>query len=100
MSSLSQENIDKLCMTGVYIANPNDFYEGFANRDPLWCRNWTFRVRQDRNGDYCMDDTYWSSAPNSISLMDSNVDKFTLLFDLNDFELYIGFYNSDCICDY
>ena len=89
MGSLSQENIDKLCMTGVYIASPDDF-KCPANRDPFWCRNWTFRVRQDRNGDYCMDDTFWSSTPNSISLMDSNFDKFTLLFDLNDVEKYHG----------
>lgn len=85
---LSQKNIDKLCMTGIYRSSPDII--GFTGQDPYWCRNWTFRVRQDHFGNYCMDDTYWSSSPKSFSLMDENFDKFELLFDLNDVEEYKG----------
>ena len=91
---LSQENINKLCMTGIYKSSPNKFYKN-TYKDPYHCRNWTFRVRQDSFGEYCMDDTYWSLSPNSISLMDSNFDKFEFLFDMKDVEEYKGKHITD-----
>lgn len=83
---LSQENIDKLCMTGLYRTSPD--FIGFRGSDPYWCRNWTFRVFHDDLGNYCMNDTYWSSNSNSFSLTDENFNKFELLFDLNEVEEY------------
>ena len=91
---LSQENINKLCMTGIYRAHPEDFSKT-SSSDPYWCKNWTFRVIKDRDDEYVMADTYWSSSPNCISLNDDNFDKFTLLFDLNEVEKYKGSHFED-----
>jgi len=83
---LSQENINKLCMTGLYKANPSDFNLGsMFSKDPYWCRNWTFTVSIYLDN-IVMLDTYWSSNQYSISLTDENFDKFRLLFDLKDVE--------------
>lgn len=83
---LSQENIDKLCMTGIYRANPADFYP-----DNTSLRNWIFRVERDGN-DFLMVDTYWKSCPNTFVLNDRNFDMFKFLFDLNEVEKYTDEY--------
>lgn len=85
--SLSQENINKLCMTGVYRCDPVlSWIESWRRDDPYHCINWTFKVVKYDNPDkYYMRDTYWSSGSGlSVELTDENFDKFELLFDMNE----------------
>ena len=50
--SLSQENIKKLCMTGVYRCDPViSWIESWRRDDPYHCINWTFRVKKYGNTD-------------------------------------------------
>ncbi len=82
--ALSQENIDKLCLTGLYKCDPVlKWLPEYKRSDPYWCKNWTFKVRHSGNS-YYMVDTYWSSNSFSVELNDDNFSKFTLLFDFND----------------
>lgn len=84
---LSQVNINKLCMTGIYKCEPVlSWLESWRRNDPYHCINWTFRITadEDRNK-YYMRDTYWSGGGGlSVELTDDNFDKFKLLFDMND----------------
>jgi len=84
---LSQANIDKLCMTGIYECKPVlSWIESWRRNDPYHCINWTFKIAayEDHNK-YYMHDTYWSGGSGlSIELTDDNFDKFKLLFDMND----------------
>ena len=64
--SLSQENIDKLCMTGVYRCDPVlSWIESWRRDTPYHCINWTFRIYNypEYNKIY-MRDTYWSGGVN------------------------------------
>jgi hypothetical protein len=85
--SLSQENIDKLCMTGIYRCDPVlSWIESWRRDSPYHCINWTFKVYMyDEYNKIYMRDTYWSGGSGlSIKLTDENFDKFDLLFDMND----------------
>ena len=85
--SLSQENINKLCMTGVYRCEPVLSWLPSYKRDtPYHCVNWTFRVQKyDGSDTYYMRDTYWSGREGlKVELTDDNFDKFEFLFDLNE----------------
>lgn len=88
--SLSQENIDKLCMTGIYRCEPVlSWIESWRRDDPYHCINWTFMVEKYENtggpDKYYMRDTYWSGGSGlSVELTDENFDKFELLFDMNE----------------
>jgi hypothetical protein len=84
MSSLSQENIEKLCMTGIYRCEPVLTWIELWRRDtPYHCINWTFKVKRWDDGTYYMYDTYWTGCSGlSVELTDENFDKFELLFDL------------------
>ena len=85
--SLSQANIDKLNMNGLYHCEPVLEWLPWWKRDnPYWCRNWTFRVRK-YDDNYYMYDTYWSTGDDyPVKLTDENFDKFELVFDFNDVE--------------
>lgn len=85
--SLSQANIDKLNMNGLYHCNPVlEWLPSWKRDNPYWCRNWTFRVRK-YDDDYYMYDTYWSTGDDyPVKLTDENFDKFELVFDFNDVE--------------
>ena len=76
---LSQSNIDKLVMTGLYgheVPEPTEL-----DHDPRWCKNWTFKVIE-HNGRYWMQDTYWGSGDSlSFELTDDNIEDFTFIFD-------------------
>lgn len=87
MDNLSKDNIDKLCMTGIYQCKPQlKWIESWRRDDPYHCTNWTFRVKKYKD-DYYMHDTYWSSGGGlSVKLTDENFDKFHLLFDKNEVE--------------
>ena len=82
---LSQENIDKLHMNGIYRCDPVlELLPYYKRNTPYWCKNWTFRVRE-YNGKYIMLDTYWSTGDdNPIELTDENFSRFEYLFDLDD----------------
>lgn len=85
--SLSEENINKLCMTGIYRCDPVLSWIASWRRDnPYHCINWTFKVRKhDGLNKYYMYDTYWSAGDGlRVELTDKNFDKFELLFDMND----------------
>ena len=90
---LSQENIDKLHMNGIYRCEPVlSWLPSYKRKDPYWCRNWTFRVRKSNK--YYMYDTYWSTGDEyPIELTDENFDKFEYLFDLDDVR-YINSYED------
>lgn len=86
--SLSEENVKKLHMKGIYTCDPYTSLEWlpYYKRDnPYHCCNWTFRVHKYDDGTYAMWDTYWSGADGfHVQLDDEKFDKFTLLFDLDD----------------
>ena len=85
--SLSQENIDKLCITGIYHCDPVlSWIESWRRNDPYHCINWNFKVRYYEEKDlYYMIDTYWSGYEGlRIKLTDENFNKFELLFDMNE----------------
>ena len=81
---LSQENIEKLNMNGLYECKPDVKYRGRLYEDNLYhCCNWTFTVNSDDSG-YYMRDTYWNSGDSMrIYLNNRNIDEFELIFDLN-----------------
>ena len=93
--SLSQENINKLCMTGLYRCKPVlEWLPSYKRNDPYWCKNWTFRVREYK-GKYYMSDTYWATGDDHpIELTDEIFDRFKLIFDFNDVEKFNGSYNQ------
>ncbi len=95
---LSQENIQKLHMNGIYRCDPVlSWLPSYKQDNPYWCQNWTFRVRE-YNGKYWMIDTYWSTGDDHPKeLTDENFDKFELIFDLDDVERFNGEY-SRWIC--
>lgn len=88
MGQLSQENIDKLCLTGIYRCDPVVEWLSWYKRDtPYHCCNWTFKVEEDskEKGIYYMVDTYWSTGDSlTVRLTDEIFDKFEFLFDLED----------------
>lgn len=88
---LSQENIDKLHMNGIYECKPVlKWLPSYKRNNPYWCRNWTFKVHKSGNK-YYMYDTYWSTGDEyPVELTDENFDMFKFLFDLDD----VRFINS------
>ena len=86
-SNLSKENIEKLCMSGIYQCDPVlSWIESWRRDSPYHCINWTFRVRKyDDPERYYMVDTYWSGCEGlKVELTDEKFEKFELLFDMND----------------
>lgn len=85
---LSQENINKLHMDGLYRCNPKlELLPEYKRADPYWCMNWTFTPQVSRDGIYSMRDTYWSGSSSlTIELTDENIDDFILIFDFNEVE--------------
>ena len=79
---LSQDNIDKICMTGVYRCNPVlKWLPSYKRDNPYHCVNWIFTPDKYKDN-YYMRDTYWSSDRFSILLSDENFDMFELLFSV------------------
>jgi hypothetical protein len=81
---LSQSNIDRLVFTGLYgheVPLPDTGY----GHEPMWCKNWTFRIVKYDDGTYVMRDSYWNDYSNSLNfeLTDENFGEFTLLFDFD-----------------
>lgn len=93
--ALSQKNIDKLRMNGIYRCDPVlEWLPSYKRDNPYWCKNWTFRVRQSKSGKYFMYDTYWATGDeHPVELTDENFDKFEFLFDLNDIR-YVSSYSD------
>ena len=91
---LSQKNINKLHMNGIYRCEPVlSWLPSYKRDNPYWCRNWTFKVRKHK-GKYRMYDTYWSTGDDyPVELTDENFDKFEYLFDLDDVR-YINSYEN------
>lgn len=87
---LSQKNIDKLILTGLYKAKPNVKYRGRLYEDNLYhCFNWTFKLKYYESKDtYYMVDTYFNDK--SIELTNDNIGEFTLIFDFNDVKPHSG----------
>jgi hypothetical protein len=80
---LSDYNIEKLKMNGLYTCKPNVKYRGKLFENNLYhCCNWTFDVYMNHEGNYFMRDTYWSSGDSVyIPLTDENIDEFELVFE-------------------
>lgn len=85
---LSQENRNKLILSGLYEAEPNrNIYSWYD--DAYWCFNWTFKVQHNEDKDkYYMVDTYFSDK--YFELTDEYFDLFTLIFDFNDVKSHSG----------
>lgn len=88
---LSQSNIDKLHMKGIYQCEPVlSWLPSYKRDNPYWCKNWTFKVRL-RDGKYYMYDTYWSTGDeHPVELTDENFEQFHYLFDLDDI-MYVNY---------
>lgn len=80
---LSNHNIEKLNMNGLYKCSPDVKYRGRLYENSLYhCCNWTFDVIINRDGKYFMRDTYWNSSDGlHIPLTDDNINEFELLFE-------------------
>lgn len=93
---LSQENINKLVMTGLYQHEPDKRYRGCLYWDNMYhCFNWTFRVKHHKNSDkWYMVDTYFNDK--SIELTDENFNEFKFIFDFNEVKEHSG----EHICEY
>lgn len=80
---LSENNIEKLNMNGLYECKPDVKYRGKLYENSLYhCCNWTFDVVKNREGNYFMRDTYWSGSDSlHIPITDENFDDFKLLFE-------------------
>lgn len=92
--ALSQKNIEKLRMNGIYRCDPVlEWLPSYKRDTPYWCKNWTFKPKK-LSDNYYMYDTYWSTGDsNPIKLTDENFDKFEFLFDLNDIR-YVDYYSD------
>ena len=91
--SLSQENISKLDLNGLYKCKPVlEWLPSYKRDNPYWCRNWTFKVYK-HDDDYYMYDTYWKNYYGCpVELTDENFDMFELVFDFDDVEEFRGDY--------
>ena len=101
---LSQENLDKLHMNGIYRCDPVlSWLPSYKRDDPYWCRNWTFKVRRYKDK-YYMSDTYWAMDDYQIELTDENFDRFEYLFDIdqvryvNDYSTWLEYPEEDRWC--
>lgn len=74
---LSQENINKLCMTGLYRHEPDVKYRGSIYENQLFhCCNWVFEVKYNEYEDtYQMVDNFWGdgSVKNNIDALETIV---------------------------
>ena len=97
LDMLSQENIEKLHMNGIYRCTPVLAWIPSYKRDnPYWCKNWTFRVKESKSGEFHMYDTYWSTGDEyPVELTDENFDKFEFLFNLDEIR-YVNNYGDWC----
>ena len=86
VDSLSQENINKLHLNGIYRCSPVvEWLPIWKRQSPYWCVNWTFKVIKMDSDSYYMRDTYWSTGYSfTVKLTDENFDKFEYLFDINE----------------
>lgn len=87
---LSQKNIDKLVMTGLYRHEPDKRYRSSSYwNDLYWCYNWTFKVRHyEKDDTWYMVDTYFNDE--YIELTDENFNEFEFLFDFNEVKKHSG----------
>lgn len=87
---LSQENINKLVMTGLYRHEPDKRYRGSLYWNDMYhCFNWTFRISyNEKENKWYMVDTYFGDK--SIELTNDNFDEFEFLFDFNKVESHSG----------
>ena len=87
---LSQENVNKLVITGLYKHEPDKRYRSSVFWDNMYhCFNWTFKISHNEKTDkWYMVDTYFNDK--SIELTDDNFDEFEFLFDFNEVERHSG----------
>lgn len=87
---LSEENVKKLVISGLYKHEPDKRYRGSLYWDDMYhCFNWTFRVRHNEStDDWYMVDTYFDEK--SIELTDENFDEFEFVFDFNEVQKHSG----------
>lgn len=87
---LSESNVEKLVMTGLYKHEPDRRYRGSLYWDNMYhCFNWTFKVMHNEKDDkWYMVDTYFSDK--YIELTDENFDEFEFLFDFEKVEKHSG----------
>lgn len=83
---LSQNNIDKLKLNGIYSHKPEKKYRDKLYHDDLyWCCNWCFYPKFI-NGNWHMIDSYWDDAYTSlhIVLTDENFKEFEFVFNRDE----------------
>lgn len=84
--TLSQENRDKICMTGIYSLEPVLDWFPPEQRDNYerihWCKNWTFKPYKDLDDNIVMCDTYYSTEPTIMVVLDDELfEKFKFEYD-------------------
>jgi hypothetical protein len=77
---LSEENKKRLNSRVLYRKDPPRPMGEYT----YWCKNWTFTVKEHRDGRVFMADTYWSSDSHNIEVTDDNIDEFTEVFNFDD----------------
>ena len=77
--TLSKENYDSLNENYLYKKEPDE--EG---QYTYWCKNWTFKVHKNKNGQAFMLDTYFSSWDSYIEVTDENINEFEVVFDFRE----------------
>lgn len=93
---LSEENRNKIIMTGLYICEPQlNWLPEYKRDNPYWCKNWTFKPIE-YGGKLFMRDTYWSTETFQVELTDDNFSLFSLIFDFNNVEDYRGSIDKWC----
>ena len=87
---LSQENRDKLILSGLYKTEPNKKLKSwYDSSSPFHCFNWTFKIQYNEKLDkYSMVDTYFNDK--YIEITDENINLFELIFDFNDVVSHSG----------
>ena len=87
---LSQENRDKLILSGLYKTEPNKKLKSwYDSSSPFHCFNWTFKVQYNERLDkYSMVDTYFNDK--YIEITDDNIELFELIFNFNDVKSHNG----------
>ena len=99
---LSNENIEKLHMNGIYRHEPvPEWLPSYRRNDPYHGKNWTFKVVKYEDK-YYMHDTYWSTGDDHpIELTDENINEFEYLFEndevrfMNDYAKWLEYDESD-----
>ena len=81
---LSAKNKAKININGLYSHKPDCKMRDCLFWNNLYhCMNWTFFVKESKNGDLFMQDTYWGAtgSDHRYKVTDENIDEWEFIFD-------------------